>query len=325
MLLAKGQLVYYGKASEVVGYFGEIGYHCPLYTNPPDWFIKLIHIDHSSEKGAEHVDRLVKKYRKSQRGKAQRKTKQKDLVDHPPPTSKGLSPPIYTQLHWLLKRSFLDILRDPLKTTSRIAQTIILSLLIGLVYLNLDLDQSGIQSRQGVLFFIAVNQAMLSVVANANLFPLLKPVFFREAANHMYGGTAFYISQVLVDVPYTMIFSILTAAITYWMIGLRPEVVPFFIFVMIIVLCTAVGSALGHMIGIIAPNGDVAAALVPIFVLPFVIFSGFFINSATAPPYFIWIPWLSFINYVFRALVLNEVSLFDPFEIFLNGTILSTV
>lgn len=38
ILLAKGGIVYWGPAKDAVKYFAKLGYQCPEYTNPPDYF-----------------------------------------------------------------------------------------------------------------------------------------------------------------------------------------------------------------------------------------------------------------------------------------------
>lgn len=50
-----------------------------------------------------------------------------------------------------------------------IGQTIFLSVLIGLIYLQLDNDSSSVQDRLGSLFFILINQAMAAVLSLVNL------------------------------------------------------------------------------------------------------------------------------------------------------------
>ena len=43
MLLAKGKFIYQGPTPAAVGYFSTIGYNCPEYTNPADYFIEIAH------------------------------------------------------------------------------------------------------------------------------------------------------------------------------------------------------------------------------------------------------------------------------------------
>ena len=38
MLLSQGNIVYYGKANQMVEYFTELGYPCPELTNPCDFY-----------------------------------------------------------------------------------------------------------------------------------------------------------------------------------------------------------------------------------------------------------------------------------------------
>jgi ABC-2 type transporter len=49
----------------------------------------------------------------------------------------------------LTKRSFLDIVRNPLALKVKLIQAIFTALLLGLVYLRLDFSQASVQSRVG--------------------------------------------------------------------------------------------------------------------------------------------------------------------------------
>jgi hypothetical protein len=45
LLLAKGQVVYWGPANQAVEYFESIGLKIPAFTNPCDWFMNITHIN----------------------------------------------------------------------------------------------------------------------------------------------------------------------------------------------------------------------------------------------------------------------------------------
>jgi ABC-type multidrug transport system permease subunit len=124
----------------------------------------------------------------------------------------------------------------------------------------------------------------------------------------MYRTSSFYIAKVLSDLPWQIFFPALFSTVTYWMIGFNPHASNFFIFVGILVLAANVGSSLGLLLGILAKDSGTAISLTPIVIMPFMIFSGFFVNSDNVPPYFIWIEYISFVKYGFRALVLNEMQ-----------------
>ena len=64
---------------------------------------------------------------------------------------------LWLQLQWLAKRAGRNAWRNKLIVKGKLAQTIFLSLVIGLIYLQVDNDQTGVQDRTGSLFFITVN------------------------------------------------------------------------------------------------------------------------------------------------------------------------
>jgi len=51
LLLADGRTAYDGPASETVQYFGRLGYNCPIYSNPADYFIKVRLHSHGAATG----------------------------------------------------------------------------------------------------------------------------------------------------------------------------------------------------------------------------------------------------------------------------------
>jgi hypothetical protein len=64
---------------------------------------------------------------------------------------------LWLQLKWLGIRAGHNAWRNKLIVKGKMAQTIFLSLVIGLIYLQVDNDQTGVQDRTGSLFFITVN------------------------------------------------------------------------------------------------------------------------------------------------------------------------
>lgn len=43
ILLSEGQIIYQGNPRQSVAYFSELGLNCPKFSNPPDYFISIIH------------------------------------------------------------------------------------------------------------------------------------------------------------------------------------------------------------------------------------------------------------------------------------------
>ncbi len=64
--------------------------------------------------------------------------------------------------------------------------------------------------------------------------------------------------------------------------------------------------ALGIFIASMFTDLRVTLVVAPPLILPLMIFSGFFINTDSIPPYFDWIKYISPIKYTFAALAHNE-------------------
>ena len=67
------------------------------------------------------------------------------------------------------------------------------------------------------------------------------------------------------------------------------------------------GSSLGLFLGSVAKDAKLVVLLVPICVLPFVLFSGFFKNREDLPDWLGWLEYLSPIKYTYIMLIRNEL------------------
>jgi hypothetical protein len=56
----------------------------------------------------------------------------------------------------------------------------------------------------------------------------------------------------------------------------------------------------------LAPNVQIALALTGPLLTPFMIFGGFFLNNDSIPVYFIWIKYISWLNYANEIILLNQ-------------------
>ena len=62
LLLAKGKMVYHGDASKSIDYFSSLGYPCPTYSNPSDYFMKILQTH--DDKDIERVNKFIESGKK---------------------------------------------------------------------------------------------------------------------------------------------------------------------------------------------------------------------------------------------------------------------
>lgn len=122
----------------------------------------------------------------------------------------------------------------------------------------------------------------------------------------MYRTSAYYFAKLISDLPWQIFFPSLFGTIIYWLVGFQAEADRYFIFLVFLILSSNIGSSIGLILGILAKDASVAVTLTPVCILPFMIFSGFFVNTDSVPAYFVWVEYISFVKYSFRGIVRNE-------------------
>jgi len=92
------------------------------------------------------------------------------------------------------------------------------------------------------------------------------------------------------------------------MVGLQADVWKFFITVAFTIVMALCGTAIGTLAACAFNDLSVALAIVPMLLLPLMIFSGLFVNTGNIPVFLDWIKWLSPMKYGFVGLVKNEFT-----------------
>lgn len=167
----------------------------------------------------------------------------------------------WDQLTLLTRRAFLSVMRDPTVTKARLAQSLVLSVIAGLIYADTELNQQGIQNLSGAMFFILINQSFSGVFGVLQTFPLELPVFYREHKAGLYRTDTYYLAKTVADLPFQVIFTIIFCSIAYFLVGFSATLSQFLIFTGTIVLCANTAFSLGYCISCAASNVGVALAV----------------------------------------------------------------
>ncbi len=94
----------------------------------------------------------------------------------------------------------------------------------------------------------------------------------------MYTVWDYSMARFIMDIPELIIVPIINVVILYFMIGLANTASQFFIFLLTYTLLGFAGSAVGLLIGSVILDAKSVSAVVPIIILPLMLFSGFFKN-----------------------------------------------
>jgi len=182
------------------------------------------------------------------------------------------------------------------------------ALLLSLTYVRLGHDQESIQDRTGLLVFCIMLMAFSSAAGVVAVYALERNAVAHEHSNNTYSLFSYYFSKFFAELPFQIMFPTVFTVITYWVVGLDTEFQKFLIFLAAIILVANIGQSIGLLVGTVVKDIAIANGILPLIVIPFVLFGGFFLNQNSTPKYFIWIQYISFFYYTMEIVTVNEFN-----------------
>lgn len=182
--------------------------------------------------------------------------------------------------------------------------------IIGLCFGVLYWQQGASNWRNFVGLLYALTVALLYMCPLTVILrtPLDWPVLLREYFAGANAAGPYLAAKFLYELPYAY-GPMLMVTILYWMTGLKPTVGDFVQFAGVVVLTTQASCALALMVSCLSASPVVSLALLPAFITPMVLFSGFLYDTAHLPSYLAWLPKVSIVNYGFASLVTLQQDL----------------
>ncbi|XP_078321150.1 protein white-like [Crassostrea virginica] len=320
-LLAEGNCVFTGNTMFGLDFFHSQGFPCPMNYNPADHFIlTLAMIPGYEQTSHTKIQRLCHEFGKVQKHQENRKSRAIPL------THRKLHPryqaPFLKQFSYLLWRSWITNLRNPNLVLIKITQTALFAVILGLFYLKTDniYTQDDVMNINGCIFFAIVSISLDSIFPILNVFPSEVPIFVREYGCKLYRVDIYYLSKIIVEIPFHIITPAIFMTILYFMSGLLYDEVEFFTAVGIAALVANAAAGFGYTISAGAPSITAALALAPLLLMPLMMNGGFFLNNRTVPVYFLWLKYSSWFMYSNELMILNQWTNVDRIECNNNST-----
>nr|QTW43725.1 ABCG-like protein 2 [Eurytemora affinis] len=319
MLLTEGRIAYFGDANLAVQYFNRIGYPCPLTYNPADFFLDTLSLQPNREEdGVEFLTKICNKFKESDEGTILDEMVNREIanIDQPENFSNVLSgqrESVYKaswtqQFTALVWREWISLIRNSRLVKVKFIQTVIMSLIIGIVFLNQELDQPGIMNLNGAFFVIIVNLSFGNLFPVLNVFCSELPIYLREHFNGMYRADTYFLTKQLVQIPIFVLQPVLYTTIIYFMVGFDPDIVKFLWALLVVILLTQDVLGVGYLLSCAVPKLDIALTIAPVINIPLLLMGGFYMNDGSIPVYFLWLKYLSWFHYSFEALMINQWS-----------------
>lgn len=311
IFLQDGKMLYRGATDGVVEYFRNLGFLCPEYTNPAD-FLFLVVLNKFPVNRAEQlhpvlIDQRLNLIRHAFSGSIDGFSEMTTALTNAPSMYKSS---FMEQFTFLSYRAFRNSLRNKLLFQVKIIQCVVISVFVGLTYFQIPKrdNMAQVQDRSGVLFFMVLNNIFTSTFGILNVFTAEKQVFVREYISNYYDLPAYFLSKTCIELPFTLVFSFITATAIYFMVGLVNTVSQYLVFSTIMMLTSIIGTSLGTFFASLFDEFTLALAITPLVLLPLMLFSGLYMNIGSIPVYFNWLQYISPMKYAYQAIMINEFN-----------------
>ncbi|XP_057334859.1 ATP-binding cassette sub-family G member 4-like isoform X1 [Microplitis mediator] len=314
-VVVEGRCVYTGGTNSILPYLAKHGLHCPTYHNPADFLLEICNGDYGNW-NKKLVDSIDNGKCNDWRSVSSEKIAWR--VDCP--FRRGLSleipedndtdvinkkPGYYAtgflqQLYILIKRNAIKLSRDKVLTFTRLSMHCIIALIVGVIYYDIGEDAAYALDNFNLIFFNLMFLMFSAFSATIITFPTAVPIATREHFNRWYKLRSFYLANKFADLPIQIIAVSIYTLIVYFMTGQIPEGRRF---ALLSAVCVTV-SLVAQIIGVIVGTGmsvQNSVILGPLLIMPFVIFSGFFVHINDAPSYLQWLFHASFLKYGFET------------------------
>ncbi|CDW79863.1 abc transporter family protein [Stylonychia lemnae] len=310
LLMTDGLVIYEGVPPHSLKYFKSIGFPCPKYSNPSDYYMSnILTVDYpKTEKFERKLQFLLDNYQTyivplvlEAEGSVILNDVDRDIMTQV--TS------IREQFRQLIGREILGQIRNPQHLRVKVARQIIVGLLILAVFFGLDGNNAqDIKGLSGCLFFIAVNQTMMYLFSSLIVFQEERPLFLREYSEKMYRLIPYFLTKVIVDIPLGILQAIIFSIVVYFGIGVIVNAWLFFRFLFVVLLIGFTGNVGGYFISSLFRQTETAVLFVPVFLMPLILLGGFFANIGKTQRWIVWMQYLSPIRFGSEALLQNEFS-----------------
>ncbi|KAL1818654.1 hypothetical protein ACET3Z_013523 [Daucus carota] len=199
--------------------------------------------------------------------------------------------------------------RNPPYTAARFFFTTSIALLFGTMFWDLgnkrrvrqDLFNSMGCMYSAVTFIGIQNASSVQPVVAVE-----KTVFYRERAAGMYSSMAYALAQVLVEIPYIFVQTVVYGVIVYSMIGFEWTAAKFFWYIFFMFVTLLYYTFFGMMTVAVAPNPSIASIVSGLFFGLWNLFAGFIVPRTRIPIWWRWYYWANPVAWTLYGLLASQ-------------------
>ncbi|CAH2050006.1 unnamed protein product, partial [Iphiclides podalirius] len=330
VLLANGRIAFHGTIEQADQFFASLNYKCPVGFNAAEYYVSLLGVEVDKEmESRDRIRRICNEYQRSEFATAieNRVGDVKDEIEYFNGTSDEknvyferyltlVKVNYFVQFYWLMWRNILAVKHNSTIWIAEFLLLMFVGLIISVPYAGhfKDLDQRDIQNAEGLLYLTITETIFLFIYAVFITFPSEVPVLLRETASGLYAPLPYYLSKVIFWIPRAVIEPILFVSLIFCVAGLQGGFMNWLGFCFVCILCANYANAYGSFLSAVFDKMETAALVSVPFDLVGTMFSGIYLNLASASPYVSWLRYVSGFYYGVESISILQWDSIETIE-----------
>ncbi|KAI8371221.1 ABC-2 type transporter-domain-containing protein [Choanephora cucurbitarum] len=332
LLLDEGRCLYFGPVEYAKEYFESLGFHCPARKSIPDFLTGLCNpnereiipgFESTAPRFASDFEQRYLESNVYQQAMADLKEYEQVIANEKPADTfrravdeqhqkraskkSPYTASFYQQVKALTVRQFYLNITDIGALISRYGTILIQALITASCFFKMAPDGLGAFSRGGALFFAVLFNAFISQ-SELMAFLMGRPILEKHKQYALYRPSAFYIAQVVMDVPYAIVQVLLFEICAYFMMGLKLTAGAFFTFFIVLFFINMCMNGFFRFFGASTTSFFLATQVSGIILIAVTSYTGYTIPYNKMHPWLSWIYWINPLTYGYKALLINELG-----------------
>jgi len=137
-------------------------------------------------------------------------------------------------------------------------------------------------------------------------------VFYHQRAAHFYRTLGYFIGNVIVDIPFSIIETIIFTCLVFWMTGmykgLHEPFISYCVYALVLFLTSMIAKQFARFCAASTPTLGFASSIAPAMLCVWLVFAGFLIPRSSIEWYWSWMNILSPFRYTFESLAINQLN-----------------
>ncbi|CAG2106905.1 unnamed protein product [Medioppia subpectinata] len=214
LLMTDGRVAFMGTNDNARNFFATHGYICPLAYSPSDYYMNQLAITSQPETRinangicdkfveTEYMTEIVDDINQTKMDSAKIGNISPITVDD----CDGFNRPgLWLQLTTLIMRCYLLSIRNTADIVAQLNRSLAMGIFIGLIYHKQYPISSDVSNINGILYMLMESSMFFEMFVFMGIFLDNTALFLREYHNRMYSVLAYYLSQILIRLPVSMV------------------------------------------------------------------------------------------------------------------------